>query len=57
MVGWPWNTTIAIKLNVSWTRLYGEVYKNIALQMVKLQWCKAMDIITIDDTAKFDALL
>ena len=55
--GWPWHTKVAVKLNVSWQRPDGEVYKNIALQMVTLKWGKAVDIITIDDTHGFGALL
>ncbi len=55
--GWPWKTIIAVKLNVSWLRPDGEVYKNVALQMITLRWFKAVDIITIDDTSGFGALL
>ena len=55
--GWPWRTTVAVKLNVSWLRPDGQVYKNIALQMMTLKLGKAVDIISIDDTSAFGALL
>jgi ketosteroid isomerase-like protein len=55
--GWPWNTKVAVKLHVSWKRPDGKVYKNVALQMMTLKWGKAVDIITIDDTHGFGALL
>ena len=55
--GWPWYTKVAVKLYVSWTRPDGVTYKNVALQMVTLKWGKAIDIITIDDTVGFGALL
>lgn len=55
--GWPWNTTVAVKLHVSWQRPDGKTYQNIALQMMKLQWGKAVDIITIDDTRALGDLL
>ncbi|HOY69651.1 MAG TPA: hypothetical protein PL131_01770 [Methylotenera sp.] len=55
--GWPWHTKVAVKLYVSWQRPDGEIYKNIALQMMTLKWGKAVDIITIDDTHGFGALL
>lgn len=55
--GWPWRTTVAVKLYVSWKRPDGKVYKNIALQMMTLKWGKAVEIITIDDTLEFGALL
>ncbi|MGB2832619.1 MAG: nuclear transport factor 2 family protein [Methylotenera sp.] len=55
--GWPLRTTVTVKLNVSWLRPDGQVYKNIALQMMTLKWGKAVDIITIDDTSAFGALL
>ncbi len=55
--GWPWHTKVAVKLHVSWQRPDGKLYKNIALQMMTLKWGKAVDIITIDDTERFGALL
>jgi len=55
--GWPWRTVIAVKLLVSWKRPDGQVYRNVALQMATLKWGKAVDIITIDDTNEFGALL
>ena len=55
--GWPWRTMVAIKLQVAWQRPDGQMYKNVALQMTTLKWGKAVDIITMDDTDGFSALL
>jgi len=55
--GWPWRTIVAVKLNVAWQRPDGQVYKNLALQMVTLKWGKAVDVITMDDTDGFGAML
>lgn len=55
--GWPWKTKVAVKLYVSWQRPDGKAYKNVALQMMTLKWGKAVDIVTIDDTHGFGALL
>lgn len=55
--GWPWKTKVAVKLHVSWQRPDGKTYRNVALQMITLKWGKAVDIITIDDTHGFGALL
>ncbi len=55
--GWPWRTTVVVKLEVSWKRPDGGVYENVALQMVKLEWGKAVEILTVDDSKAFAALL
>lgn len=55
--GWPWKTTVVVKLQVSWKRPDGRVYENIALQMVTLRWFKAVDILTVDDSQAFGGLL
>lgn len=55
--GWPWQTTVVVKLAVSWNRPDGLIYENVALQMIALKWGKAVDIITIDDTKAFGDLL
>lgn len=55
--GWPWKTVVVVKLKVSWKRPDGRVYENVALQMVTLRWFKAVDILTVDDSQGFGALL
>jgi len=55
--GWPWKTIVVVKLQVSWKRPDGRVYENVALQMVTLRWFKAVDILTVDDSQGFSALL
>jgi ketosteroid isomerase-like protein len=55
--GWPWKTVVVVKLQVAWKRPDGRPYENVALQMVTLKWFKAVDILTIDDSQGFGALL
>lgn len=55
--GWPWKTVVVVKLQVSWRRPDGRRYENIALQMITLKWFKAVDILTVDDSQAFGALL
>lgn len=55
--GWPWETFIAVRLQVSWKRPDGRMYENVALQMITLKWFKALDILTIDDSQAFGSLL
>lgn len=55
--GWPWKTIVVVKLQVSWKRPDGRQYENVALQMITLNWFKAVDILTIDDSQAVAALL
>jgi ketosteroid isomerase-like protein len=55
--GWPWETYVVVKLRVSWKRPDGRMYENVALQMVTLRWFKAVDVLTMDDSQAFSALL
>ena len=55
--GWPWNTTITVKLSVAWKDKSGQTYANDALQMISLKWFKAVDILTIDNSQEFAKLL
>ncbi len=55
--GWPWRTVVVVKLEVSWKRPDGGMYENVALQMIRLEWFKAVDILTADDSQAFAALL
>jgi len=55
--GWPWNTGVALRLDVSWKAPDGTVYENVALQMIELRWFKAVNILTVDDTRGFSDLL
>jgi ketosteroid isomerase-like protein len=55
--GWPWKTDVVVQLQVSWQRPDGRLYENIALQRITLKWFKAVDILTVDDSQGFSALL
>jgi ketosteroid isomerase-like protein len=55
--GWPWKTFVVVRLQVLWKKPDGHTYENVALQMITLQWFKAVDILTIDDSQAFGSLL
>jgi ketosteroid isomerase-like protein len=55
--GWPWRTTIAVRLKVSWKMPDGTPYENVALQFITLRWFKAVDVLTVDDSQRVAALL
>lgn len=57
VAGWPWDTTVAIKLHVAWKKPDGQLYENVALQMIQLKWFKAVDVLTVDDSQAASALL
>ncbi|GAB6275515.1 MAG: hypothetical protein SAMD01599839_00550 [Rectinema sp.] len=57
VVGWPWKTYVVVRLHVSWKRPDGFSYTNVALQMITLQWFRAVEILTVDDSQAFGALL
>ena len=55
--GWPWETTVVVQLKVAWNKPNGHRYENVALQMITLRWFKAVDVLTVDDSQAFGALL
>jgi ketosteroid isomerase-like protein len=57
VIGWPWNTRVAVRLNVSWPNPEGIPYTNVALQMITLRWFKAVEVLTVDDSQAFASLL
>src|ERR1700676_3556667 len=38
--GWPWNTLVATRLSIAAPRADGSVYRNEAMQFVRLRWGK-----------------
>ncbi|MEV7007005.1 nuclear transport factor 2 family protein [Streptosporangium sp. NPDC051022] len=55
--GWPWNTKVAVRLQVAGTLEDGTPYRNIAMQWVTLRWGRMVDDIVVEDTLKLDAAL
>lgn len=55
--GWPWRTRVVVRLAVEWAAPDGSRYRNVAIQMVTLRWFRAVDILTVDDSQGFSALL
>lgn len=55
--GWPWHTTIAVRLRVCWPMPDGGLYENVAAQFITLKWFKAVDVLTADDSQRVAVLL
>jgi len=50
--GWPWNTTVVVRLAVSATLSDGTPYANEAVQWVRLRWGQMTDDYVLEDTAR-----
>ncbi|MEU1879225.1 nuclear transport factor 2 family protein [Streptosporangium sp. NPDC020072] len=55
--GWPWNTKVAVCLQVVGTLRDGTPYRNLAMQWVTLRWGRMVDDVVVEDTLKLDAAL
>jgi ketosteroid isomerase-like protein len=55
--GWPWDTTVAVRLRVCGTLDDGTAYDNIAMQWIKLRWGRLVDDIVLEDTLRLDNAL
>ena len=55
--GWPWNTKVAVSLQVAGTLEDGTSYRNIAMQWLTLRWGRMVDDVVVEDTLKLDAAL
>ncbi|PZF86306.1 nuclear transport factor 2 family protein [Jiangella anatolica] len=55
--GWPWNTTVVVRLAVSATLADGSAYTNEGVQWVRIRWGRMVDDYVLEDTARLrDAL-
>lgn len=55
--GWPWNTTVVVRLTVSATLADGSAYTNEGVQWVRIRWGRMVDDYVLEDTARLaDAL-
>lgn len=50
VVGWPWNTRIAVSATVSGPLPDGSVYQNTLNQFMRLRWGRITQIRTLEDT-------
>ena len=48
--GWPWNTVIATRLDISATRPDGREYRNEGMQLLRLRWGRVVDDLIYEDT-------
>jgi ketosteroid isomerase-like protein len=54
--GWPWNTRVAVRLDVSMPLPDGTTYRNHAVQWVRLRWGRMVDDWVLEDTAALNAV-
>lgn len=52
--GWPWNTTVVVRLDITATLATGERYTNEAIQWVNLRWGRMVSDVVMEDTAKLE---
>jgi ketosteroid isomerase-like protein len=50
--GWPWNTLVATRLSIAAPRADGSVYRNEAMQFLRLRWGKVVEDRLHEDTYK-----
>src|SRR5229473_4124055 len=50
--GWPWNTLVATRLSVAAPRADGSMYRNEAMQFLRLRWGKVVEDHLYEDTYK-----
>ena len=55
--GWPWDTTIATRLQVEAKLKNGELYQNSLAQFVRLRWGRVVDDYLLENTQKLVATL
>lgn len=55
--GWPWNTTVVVRLAVSATLADGSAYTNEGVQWVRIRWGRMVDDYVLEDTARLQAAL
>lgn len=48
--GWPWNTRVAVRLEISATLQDGTPYRNVGVQFLRLRWGRMVDDWVVEDT-------
>ena len=57
VAGWPWRSTAYVVFEDAVTPVVGEPYRNQGVQVIELEWGKAVAIHTYVDTAKIEHAL
>jgi ketosteroid isomerase-like protein len=57
VVGWPWRSTVYTVFEDTVAPAYGETYRNHGIQVIDLEWGKAVRIHTYVDTATVERAL
>ncbi|PSL04556.1 ketosteroid isomerase-like protein [Haloactinopolyspora alba] len=52
--GWPWNTTVIVRLTVDATLADGAQYTNEGVQWVRIRWGRMVDDYVLEDTARLE---
>ncbi|MFF2772871.1 nuclear transport factor 2 family protein [Streptomyces bacillaris] len=52
--GWPWRTTVAVRLSITATLADGSIYRNEATQWLMLKWGRMMTDDVLEDTKELD---
>ncbi|MCX4668006.1 nuclear transport factor 2 family protein [Streptomyces sp. NBC_01381] len=52
--GWPWNTTVVVRLRVDATLADGSSYENEGIQWVRIRWGRMVEDTVLEDTARLE---
>jgi len=52
--GWPWRTTVAVRLSIAAQLADGSAYRNEATQWVGLRWGRMVSDVVLEDTAALE---
>jgi ketosteroid isomerase-like protein len=55
--GWPWDTRVAVRLDISAPLVDGTIYRNEGVQWLRLRWGRMVDDWVIEDTIALDRAL
>ncbi|TCO62805.1 nuclear transport factor 2 family protein [Actinocrispum wychmicini] len=50
--GWPWRTTVVVRLTIVATLADGTPYRNEAVQWITLRWGRMVDDYVLEDTSR-----
>ncbi|KAA2252410.1 nuclear transport factor 2 family protein [Solihabitans fulvus] len=53
--GWPWRTTVIVRLSIEATLADGTPYRNEGIQWVTLRWGRMVEDYVLEDTARLYA--
>ncbi|GAA3108622.1 nuclear transport factor 2 family protein [Streptomyces rectiviolaceus] len=50
--GWPWNTTVVVRLRIEATLADGSAYENEGIQWVRIRWGRMVEDTVLEDTLR-----